>query len=128
MLKLSKNLLLRRGTRVPTVYKFDAFTPEDIENDKLLGPMHEGRLKSLQVEDLKQYDNEISKPKYALDMQESLASQIGLVHQTENNDQLYSHVDLEISAHDNKVLNSYLGLGVWSWDLKILALAGIKRL
>lgn len=117
MLRVTRNLLIRRGTRIVNL-RYKPYTNQDIENDegKSLGPMHLGRLKGLDVEKLEDFDDEISKSSshYCLNRETPVSKQLGLVSDEESiDDKLYSHIDLELSAHDNKIINSYIKLMIF---------------
>ena len=108
MLTLSRQLLLRNGRRT-ALLKPEAYTANDVEANKNLSKMHIGRLKGYDFEDPKIYDD-ISNRKYSLSSEKSFASQNDMVknnNTSESLDKLYSHVDIEIMANNNKVLNSY---------------------
>ena len=63
MLSMSKNLLIRNGGRLRPL-KWEAYTEKDVEHGHNLSKMHIGRLKKFQVENLKEYDDQINEDKY----------------------------------------------------------------
>ena len=102
MLKLARSVLTRRGGY--QALKFKPYTVEDIDPSKNIGELHVGRLKEYDAEDINDY---VPSEEYNISAEKTFTSQKKLVEQTNETDALYSHIDLEICAHDNPIINSY---------------------
>jgi len=76
-------------------------------------------------DDLSIYNDVLSRP-YNMSIEQPFTDQYSLIQATSNSDKLYSHIDMEIQAHDNRIINSYVKdvgfyMGLRKWAMCIQA-------